>query len=67
MSSLRAPIFENSHFVAEVYFIFIKTSPRSNFRCFEYQIWTSVKDRKSSYQVKQILSLFCKLVTLNSD
>ena len=43
MSSLRAPIFENSHFVDEVYFIFIKTSPRSNFKYFEYQIGTSVK------------------------
>ena len=43
MSSLRAQIFENSCFVAEIYFIFLKTSPRSNFKCFEYQIWTSVK------------------------
>ena len=28
MSSLRALIFENSHFVAEIHFIFLKTHPR---------------------------------------
>ena len=42
MSSLRVPIFENSKFVAETYFIFLKTSARSNFKYFQYQIWTSV-------------------------
>ena len=43
MSSLTAPFFENSHFVTEIYFIFLKASSRSNFKCFQYQIWTSVK------------------------
>ena len=43
LSSLRAPIFENSHFVAEIDFIFLKARPRSNFKGFQYQIWTSVK------------------------
>ena len=31
MSLLRAPIFKNSHSVAEIYVIFVKTHPRSNF------------------------------------
>ena len=35
ISSLRAPISENSHFAAEIYFIFLKTQPRSNFKCFQ--------------------------------
>ena len=38
MSLLRAPNFEKSHFVAEIYFIFLKTCPRSNFKEFQYQI-----------------------------
>ena len=51
MSSLRAAIFENCHFAAEIYFIFLKTHPRSNFKCFQCQIWTSVKRLE-----KQLLS-----------
>ena len=43
MSSLRVPYFENSNFVAKIYFIFLKTPTRSNFKWFQYQIWTSVK------------------------
>ena len=42
------------------FFIFLKTSPRSNFK---YQIWTLVKRLESSYQVKQILSLLSKFLT----
>ena len=42
MSSLTAPIFKNNHFVAEIYFV-SKTHPRSNFKGFQYQIWTLVK------------------------
>ena len=30
MSSLRVPVFGNSEFVAEIYFIFLKTCPKSN-------------------------------------
>ena len=29
---LRAPIFKNIHLVAEIYFLFLKTCPRSNFK-----------------------------------
>ena len=46
MSSLRAPFFENSHFVAYIYFIFLKTHPRSNFKCILDQTSnTSTHDR----------------------
>ena len=34
-SLLRAPIFKNSHFVAEIYFIFPRTRPRLNFKGFQ--------------------------------
>ena len=68
MSSLRAPIFLKRHFVAKSYFIFLKARPRSNFKCFQYQFEPQWKDdRKTSYQVKQILSLLCKLVSLILD
>ena len=40
---LRTPIFKNSHFVGENYFIFLEARRRSNFKGFQYQIWTSVK------------------------
>ena len=47
-----------------------KKCPRPNVKDFQYQIWTDnitigkVKDRKSNYQVRQTLALFCKLVAL---
>ena len=34
MSLLRAPIFKNSHFLAEILFIFLKTHPRLNYKIF---------------------------------
>ena len=63
MSLLGVPIFLKSHFLAEIHFIFLKTHPRYNFKGFQYKIWIQWKDRKSSYQVKQILSLPCKFAT----
>ena len=53
MSSLRVKIFENSNFVAEVYIIFLKTPHRSNFKCFQYQIWTSVKKSEKQLSSKR--------------
>ena len=43
MSLLTAPVFKNSQVLAEIYFISLKKQPRSNFKGFQYQIWTSVK------------------------
>ena len=45
MSLLRAPIVNNSHILAGIYFILLKKT-------------------KSSYQVRQILARFYKLVAL---
>ena len=56
---LRAPIFKNSHGLAKIYFIFSKTHPKSNFKGFKYQIWTSVKrsEKKLSSKTNFITSL----------
>ena len=67
MSSLRVPIIENNNFVTDIYFIFLKTRLRSNLKCFNTKFGTQYKDRKISYQVKQILSLLCNLVTVILD
>ena len=59
MSLSRKPIFKNSHFLAEIYFIFLKTHRKSNFRGFQYQIWTSVKrsEKQLSSETNFITSL----------
>ena len=65
MSLLTAPIVRNSHILAGIYFIFPKKCSRPNLKDFQYQIWTSLKRlEKSSYQVRQVLVRFCKLVAL---
>ena len=51
MSLLKALIVKNSHFLAGIYFLSFKLGPQ----------W---KDRENSYQVRQILVLFCNLVAL---
>ena len=63
MSFLTALIAKNSHILPGIYFVYLMKRLRPNFNSFQYQIWTSV-DRVSSYQVTQILVLFCKLVAL---
>ena len=59
MFLLRGPVFKNSHSVAEIYFIFLKTGPRSIFKGFQYQIWTSVKrlEKELSSKTNFITSL----------
>ena len=52
MSSLKVPTFESSNFVAEIYFMFLKTHPKSNFKCFQYQISTSMKRSKKKFSSK---------------
>ena len=67
MSLLTAVIVKNSQILAGIYLNFLlkKTGPTPKLKGFQYQIWTlAKKDRKSSYQVRQIFALFCKLVAL---
>ena len=62
MSPLRSPIFENSHFLAEIKHVLDQTS-----NAFNTKFGTQWKDWESSYQGKQILSFRCKIVTLIWD
>ena len=59
---LPAPLVKKSHILAEIYFIFQKKRPRLDLKGFEDQIWTLKNDQKNSYQVRQILAIFCRLV-----
>ena len=43
MSLLTAPIFQNSHILAVIYFIFLTKRPGPNLKGFQYQTWTLVK------------------------
>ena len=61
---LRVPIFKKKKFVAELCIFFLKTRPRWNFKSLNTKFSSQWKDLKNSYQVKQILSLLFKLVTL---
>ena len=63
MSLLTVLIVKNSHILAGIYFGLLKERPRPNLKVLQYQIWTSVKRlEKYSYHVRQILTLFRKLV-----
>ena len=53
MSLVTVLIVKNSNFLAEIYFIFLDT-----------EFGPQWKDRKSSYQVRQNLAIFCNLVAL---
>ena len=64
MSLLTALIVKHSRISPTIYFLFPKNCLGPNLKGFQYQIWTSVKDWSSSYQVRQILAIFCKLVAL---
>ena len=66
MSLLTALIVKNSHILAGIYFIFLNVL-RPNLKGFQCQIWTSMKDRESNYQVREILALLGKLVALILD
>ena len=62
MSLLTASIVKNSHILAGIYFRYLKKRLRPNLNT---KFGTQWKDLKSSYQVRQDLSLFCNLVALS--
>ena len=64
LSLLTAPIVKNSHTLAGIYLIFLKKCPGPSLKQFQYQIWTSVKDLKSNYQVRQILAPLALLLLI---
>ena len=63
-SWLAASIVKNSPFLAEIYFIFLENVIHQTSKAFNTKFGPQWKDRKSSYQVRQIFALFCKLVAL---
>ena len=63
MSLLTASIVKNSHFfLARSYFIFFKHAEDQNSKAFTTKCRRQLKDRKSAYQLQQVLTLFGKLV-----
>ena len=64
MFLLTPPFVKNSHFLAGIHFIFLKQRVIPNLKILQYQIWNSVKDRKSIYQVRQTVTLFCTFVAV---
>ena len=64
MSLLTAPFVKKIHILARVYFIFLKNILDQTWKSCNTKIGPQWKDRKSSYEVIQVLALFCNLVTL---
>ena len=67
MSLSTTPILKNSHFWAKSYFIFLKKVQYQTSKVFNTKFRPQWKDYTSSYQVKQVLSLFWKIVTIISS
>ena len=67
MSFLTAPVVKNSHIKAGIYFIFLKNILRPTSKSFNTKFQPQQKDGNSSYQVRQILTLFYNLVALILD
>ena len=64
MYLLTAPIILNNRNLTGIYFVFLKKRARPNQRSFHTKFGPQLKDRKSSYEVRQILALFCNLIAL---
>ena len=63
ISLLKAPILENSQFLVEISFIFLKKRRKWTSKAFNTKFTPRWKGRKSSYQVKKLWSLLCKFFT----
>ena len=64
ISLLTASIDKNSHILARIYFIFLENILKQIWKSFNTKFWPQWKDRKSRYEVRQILALFCNLTAL---
>ena len=65
MSLLIASIVENSRTLPGIYFIFLENILDQTWKSFNTIFGPQWKDPKSSFQVRQDLPLFCKLLTLS--
>ena len=59
MSLLTASVVKKSHYLAGIYFIFLKKVIGQTSKAFNTKFGPQWKDRKSSYQVRQIFALLC--------
>ena len=66
MSSVIAPIVNNTNGLIVIYLNFLKKCPGSNVKYFNNGFGPHWKDQKSSSKVRLTLEFFCKLVTLVS-
>ena len=64
LSLLTALIVKNNHILAGIYFIFLKKVLYQTWKTFNTKVEPQWTDWERSYQVKQILALFCKLIAL---
>ena len=64
MSLLTVKFGKSSYFKARIYLIFLKNVLKQNWNSFNTKFWPQWKDRKYSYRVRQILTLFCNLTSL---
>ena len=64
MSLIRTKFVRNSHIWAKIYFIFLENVLKQTWNSFNTKFEDQWKSWKSSYQVKEILALFCYLIPL---
>ena len=64
MSLLKMKFVKNSHIWGKIYFFFIKNVLKQTRNSFNTKFQAQWKARRSSYQLKQILAVFCNLIPL---
>ena len=64
MSLLPTKFVKNSHMWGKIYFIFLKNVLKQNRNSVNTKFQDQCKDCSTSYQLKQILALFCNLIPL---
>ena len=64
MSLLKTKFVKNIHLLGKIYLMFLKNVLKQTRNSFNTKFQAQWKARKSSYQVRQILPLFCDLIPL---
>ena len=62
MSWWTAKFVKNSHIYARIYFVFLNIVLKQTWNSFNIKFEHQWKDRRNSYQIRQILALFCNLI-----
>ena len=64
MFLIKVKLVKNSHIYGCIFFIFLKNVLKQTQNSFNTKFQHHWKDKKSSYQEKQVLGLFCHLIAL---